>query len=44
MIGIGESIPDAEVWVTTRKRVTIAELAQKGPYLLLFYFADWTGT
>ena len=44
MIGPGEAVPDAGVWITTRRKVTTSQLAGEGPYFLLFYFADWTGT
>jgi peroxiredoxin len=44
VIGAGDTVPDAGVWITTRTKVTTSRLAEKGPYFLLFYFADWTGT
>ena len=44
MIGAGQRAPDVTVWRTTKERVTTGQLAQEGPYILLFYIFDWTGT
>ena len=46
MIGVGEAVPAAQVWVTGEDRdpVPLASLAQEGPFLLLFYLFDWTST
>lgn len=44
MIGVGEPVPDATVWLDTGKQTSTGALAREGPYLLLFYLFDWTGT
>jgi peroxiredoxin len=44
VIGIGEPVPDATVWLDTGKQTTTGTLAREGSYLLLFYLFDWTGT
>jgi hypothetical protein len=44
MIGIGDRIPGATVWLETRERVSLAGLAAEGPLLILFYLFDWSST
>lgn len=46
MIGPGERVPAARVWrsAADAEGVTLAGLAADGPFLLLFYLYDWTGT
>ena len=44
MIGVGERAPDARVWLTPNDDVRLRELAENGPYLLLFYLFDWSST
>jgi hypothetical protein len=46
MIGPGERVPAARVWTgaADRKGITLEGLAAAGPFLLLFYLYDWTGT
>jgi peroxiredoxin len=44
MLGPGDRIPDATVWVGPRERHTIADIVEDGPVLLLFYLFDWTST
>jgi hypothetical protein len=44
MLGPGDRIPDASVWVGPRERHTIVEIVEDGPVLLLFYLFDWTST
>ena len=45
MIGVGEPVPDVEVWLAPRERVRLHELAPPGtPFLLLFYLFDWSST
>jgi hypothetical protein len=40
----GQRAPaDAGVWLGENP-ITTGELAARGPYLLLFYLYDWTGT
>jgi peroxiredoxin len=40
----GDRIPDAEVWLAPRKSISIRDLVEEGPVLLLFYLFDWSGT
>ena len=45
MLRQGERIPtDAVVWIRPREPVTLGELLQDGPVLLLFYLFDWSST
>ncbi len=44
MLGVGEQIPDAQVWLGPRERVSLRELAAEKPLLLLFYLFDWSST
>ena len=44
MLGPGDRIRDATVWVGPRERHTIGEIVEAGPVLLLFYLFDWTST
>ena len=44
MIGLGERVPDAQVWRSTRERVSLRELASGRPYVLFFYLFDWSST
>jgi hypothetical protein len=46
VIGVGDRVPAARVWVTAEDRdpVPLASLAEEGPFLLLFYLYDWTST
>jgi peroxiredoxin len=44
MIGIGDTVPDATVWLDPRASVTVREIANEGPILLLFYLFDWSST
>ena len=43
-IGVGDSIPDVQVWRSTSETVGLAELAAESPYLLLSYLFDWSST
>jgi hypothetical protein len=40
----GERIPDADVWLEPRERVSLRALAEEGPVLFLFYLFDWSST
>jgi hypothetical protein len=41
----GDRIPaDATVWIRPREPVTLGELVEDGPVLLLFYLFDWSDT
>jgi hypothetical protein len=45
VIEAGSSLPDALVWVEPGgDAVRLPELAAGGPFLLLVYLYDWTGT
>ncbi len=48
MIGPGDRVPHATVWIDPddegRAGLALDELADQGPFLLLFYLYDWTGT
>ena len=44
MLGIGDRIPDATVWVGPREQHTIEEIVEDGAVLLLFYPFDWSST
>jgi peroxiredoxin len=40
----GDRIPDAQVWLAPRESISIRDLVEEGPVLLLFYLFDWSGT
>jgi peroxiredoxin len=44
VIGVGDPIPDAQVWRSTSETVGLRELAGESPYLLLSYLFDWSST
>ena len=44
MLGVGEQIPDAQVWLGPREQVSLRDLAAEKPLLLLFYLFDWSST
>lgn len=44
VLATGHRIPDAEVWVAPRERVSLRALAEEGPVLFLFYLFDWSST
>jgi hypothetical protein len=44
MIGAGGTIPEAVVVLENRQSAPLAELAEDGPILLLFYLFDWSST
>lgn len=44
MLAVGDSIPDAEVWLAPQERVSLSGLVGEGPILLLFYLFDWSST
>ena len=45
MLGVGDTAPlEARVWPPSAEAVTLADLLDEGPILLLFYLFDWTGT
>jgi len=44
MIGVGETVPAAHLWLTPRDEAQLGELAEGSPYILLFYLFDWSST
>jgi hypothetical protein len=45
VIGSGEQVPAAQVWIETDgDGFSLPELAADGPFLLLFYIFDWSTT
>ncbi len=44
MLAVGDSIPDARVWIGPREPVSLRDLATEKPLLLLFYLFDWSST
>ena len=44
MLGVGDPIPEAKVWLAPRESLSLRELVEEGPVLLLFYLFDWSGT
>ena len=44
MLSPGEQIPDAHVWLAPRESISLRDLVDEGPVLILFYLFDWSGT
>ena len=44
MLEVGDNIPNAEVWLAPRESLSLHELVEEGPILVLFYLFDWSGT
>ncbi len=44
MLAAGDRIPDAQVWLAPRESISLRELVEEGPVLLVFYLFDWSGT
>jgi hypothetical protein len=44
MLGPGDRIPDAQVWLAPRESLSLHELVEEGAVLMLFYLFDWSGT
>jgi hypothetical protein len=44
MLGPGDRIPDAQVWLAPRESLSLHELVEEGAVLVLFYLFDWSGT
>jgi peroxiredoxin len=40
----GAKIPDVRVWMAPQEPVSLRELAEEKPLLLLFYLFDWSST
>jgi hypothetical protein len=44
MLAAGHRIPNVDVWLAPRERVSLRALADEGPVLFLFYLFDWSST
>jgi hypothetical protein len=44
VLAAGDRIPDVQVWLAPRERLSLHELVEERPVLLLFYLFDWSGT
>ncbi len=44
MLGAGDRIPDATVFLGPNEPLTLHELVEDGPKLLVFYLFDWSST
>ena len=44
MLAPGDPIPDANVWLAPRESISLRDLVEEGPVLLLFYLFDWSST
>ena len=44
MLEVGDRIPDVHVWLAPRESISLRDLVEEGPVLLLFYLFDWSGT
>jgi hypothetical protein len=44
VLEVGDRIPDVKVWLAPREPVSLTELVEEGPVLLLWYLFDWSGT
>lgn len=44
MLGVGDRIPDVTVWLGPQERISLPDIVERGPALLLFYLFDWSST
>jgi peroxiredoxin len=44
MLDAGDPIPDAEIWLAPRESLSLRDLVEEGPVLMLFYLFDWSST
>ena len=44
MLEAGDRVPEAHVWLAPRETLSLHELVEEGPILVLFYLFDWSGT
>jgi peroxiredoxin len=44
MLAAGDRIPDAEIWLAPRESLSLRDLVEEGPVLMLFYLFDWSST
>ena len=41
MLAAGDRIPNAQIWLAPRESISLSDLVEEGPVLLLFYLFDW---
>ena len=44
MLGVGDRIPEATVWLGPREPVRVHDVVAERPSLLFFYLFDWSST
>jgi hypothetical protein len=44
VLGVGEAVPAATVWLAPGESASVAELGEGRPALLVFYLFDWSST
>jgi hypothetical protein len=44
VLAVGDLVPDATVWLSSRERARLPEIAADGPILLFFYLFDFSST
>jgi peroxiredoxin len=41
VLAVGDRIPDVRLWMGPQEQVSLRELADEKPLLLVFYLFDW---
>jgi hypothetical protein len=44
VLAVGDQVPEASVWLSSREQARLDEIAADGPILLFFYLFDWSAT
>jgi hypothetical protein len=44
MLGEGNRIPDARVWLGPQEPVSLLDVIERAPALFFFYLFDWSST
>ena len=44
MLAVGDTLPDATVFLGPGEAMTLRDLVEDGPKLLVFYLFDWSST
>jgi hypothetical protein len=44
MLSVGDRVPDATMFLGPNEPITVRELLDDGPKLLVFYLFDWSAT
>jgi hypothetical protein len=44
MLAIGDSVPNATLWLAPRERVSLLDIVEERPALFFFYLFDWSST